>query len=72
MKTLENYTETAHKQFTNETVNVNGKIFIIYKNKGYSGKSTVYGSIFNVTQGKDINLKFKTKKQVVKYLISQK
>lgn len=71
MKTLENYTSSNHKQFTHEIINLNGKLFIVYKNKGYTDKSTVYGSIYQITQGQNLNVTFKTKKQVINFLNSQ-
>lgn len=67
MKTLENYKNGNHKMFTHELISINGKMFIVYRTKGYTEKSTVYGSIFHITQGENLNLKFKTKKQVVNF-----
>ena len=61
------------KMFTTELVVKSGEenIFFVYRNKGYTAKSKVYGGIFEVTS-KNINgvLKFKTKKQVVKFLLT--
>ena len=68
MKTLENYTNGNHKMFTHELISINGKMFIVHRTKGYTEKSTVYGSVFHITQGENLNLKIKTKKQVINFL----
>lgn len=72
MKTLENYTNGNHKMFKNELIKIDNKLFIVYKSKGYTFKSYVYGSIFHITQGSNLNLKLKTKKQVINFLSNLK
>lgn len=64
------YQNSNHSMFTHETVKVNDRIVkTIYRNKGYAGRSRVYGSIFQIFAGEN-TLSFKTKDQVVKHLNS--
>jgi len=66
--TIGQYSTEKHGLFTHQFVKVGDKIIVIYKNNGYTSKSSVYGSIFEIDL-KDRNiLKFKTKKQVITYL----
>jgi len=73
MKTVAQFSETKQSLFSHELVRKteNSNTIFIYKNKGYAGKSNTYGIIFELT-GKDIDgvRKFKTKKQVIKFLNS--
>lgn len=71
MKNLDQYKKSNHKIFTHEMIR-KGKslnIIFVYRNKGYAGKSKIYGDIFQIT-GKDIEgtITLKTKAQVIKYL----
>jgi hypothetical protein len=67
---IQDYQNAAHSMFTHETIKVNDRIIkTVYRNKGYAGKSRVYGSIFQIFAGED-TLAFKTKDQVVRYLKS--
>lgn len=68
MTNLESYAKGNHKQFTHAIILINNRTYIVYKNKGYTDKSTVYGSIYEIRQGEGKTLKFKTKKQVVAFL----
>jgi hypothetical protein len=71
IQSLENYGKTSHKLFTHALVKINDKkIVSIYKNKGYTEKSSVYGVIFQI-HSDEKTLSFKTKKQVEKFLINQ-
>jgi hypothetical protein len=65
---IQEYQESTHSMFTHESVKVSETLMkTIYRNKGYAGRSKVYGSIFQIFAGVD-TLSFKTKDQVVKYL----
>lgn len=66
--TIESYKEAQHKLFSHEFVKVGETILVIYKNKGYTSRSTLYGDIFEINQKDGNVLKFKTKNQVVKFL----
>ncbi len=71
MKTIETYTTAKHELFTHELVQVGNIVYPVYKNKGYAGKSTTYGVVFEINTKKGGNeniVKFKTQKQVVSYL----
>lgn len=74
VKTIENYKECKHKLFTHEFVQIKNTIYVIYKNKGYTKNSKVYGSIFQIDY-KESGLNslgtFKTKKQVLNFLSSK-
>ena len=66
--TFESYKKAQHKLFSNEFVKVGETTLVIYKNKGYTSKSTLYGDIFEIDQKDGNVLKFKTKNQVLKFL----
>jgi hypothetical protein len=68
MTTLENYKKETHNQFTHSVINIDGKLYFVHKTKGYTEKSTIFGSIFHITQGENLNIKLKTKKQVLTFL----
>jgi hypothetical protein len=71
VKTLKKYTESKHKLFTYEFIPIKNTIYVIYKNKGFTEKSTVYGTIFQINYNND-GLStlgtFRTKKQVLNFL----
>jgi len=71
MTTLSNYTIENHKQFTTAIIKIEDKLYFVYKNKGYTEKSTIYGSIYQIRQGENLNVTFKTKKQVINFLNKQ-
>lgn len=76
MKTLSQFqSEPTQKMFTTENVKSENSTayFFIYRNKGYAGKSSVYGSIFQVAHKSFDGVKsFKTKAQVIKFINSMK
>lgn len=65
---IESYKKSQHKLFSHEFVKVGEVVLVIYKNKGYTSRSTVYGDIFEVDQKNGNFLKFKTKNQVINFL----
>lgn len=71
MKTIETYKKSKHSLFTHELVKVENTVYPIYKNKGYTEKSTTYGIVFEIETKKTFPnniVKFKTKKQVINFL----
>lgn len=76
MKTLSQfYTAASQKMFTTEIVKSENSeaYFFVYRNKGYAGKSQVYGSILQVSHKSFDGVRsFKTKSQVVSFINSVK